>query len=119
MHDVHGAKSRSAPSRRLSLAGVILVGITIIAAGLTIWDRHEEAIASYRTGLTLGGETPKIDGSKVASFGLPGSMGERYDRVMAPYGYIVLLLLVMSGVVGRVLAPIQYWILGALFGLMR
>jgi len=62
---------------------------------------------------------PPLDGSKVASFGLPGSMGERYDRVMAPYGYIVLLLLVMSGVVGRVLAPIQYWILGALFGLMR
>src|SRR5713226_7740786 len=48
MHDVDGPKRRSAPSRRLSLAGVILVGITIIAAGLTIWDRHEEAIASYR-----------------------------------------------------------------------
>src|SRR6266699_1765173 len=52
MHDVDGPKRRSAPSRRLSLAGVILVGITIIAAGLTIWDRHEEAIASYRREIT-------------------------------------------------------------------
>jgi PAS domain S-box-containing protein len=48
MHEVDGPRRRSAPSRRLSLAGVILVGITIIAAGLTIWDRHEEAIASYQ-----------------------------------------------------------------------
>jgi hypothetical protein len=52
MHDVAGPKRRSAPSRRLSLAGVILVGITIIAAGLTIWDHREEAIASYRREIT-------------------------------------------------------------------
>ena len=30
------------------LAGIILVGITMVAAGLTIWDRHEETMASYR-----------------------------------------------------------------------
>jgi PAS domain S-box-containing protein len=41
-------KRGSAPSRRLSLAGAVLVGITLVAAGLTIWDRREEAIASYR-----------------------------------------------------------------------
>ena len=52
MHDVDGSKRRSAPSRRLSLAGIILVGITIIAAGLTIWDRREEAIASYSREIT-------------------------------------------------------------------
>src|SRR5260370_9431091 len=52
MRDVDGPKRRSAPSRRLSLAGIVLVGITIIAAGLTIWDRREEAIASYRREIT-------------------------------------------------------------------
>ncbi len=52
MHDVDGPKRRPAPSRRLSLAGVILVGVTVIAAGLTIWDRREESIASYRREIT-------------------------------------------------------------------
>ena len=52
MHDVAGPKRRSVPSRRLSLAGVLLVGVTLIAAGLTIWDRREEAIASYRREIT-------------------------------------------------------------------
>ena len=52
MHEFDGPKRRSAPSHRLSLAGVILVGVTIIAAGLTIWDRREESIASYRREIT-------------------------------------------------------------------
>ena len=52
MHEVDGPSRRSAPSRRLALAGVILVGITIIAAGLAIWDRREESIASYRREIT-------------------------------------------------------------------
>jgi PAS domain S-box-containing protein len=52
MNDPDGLKRRSAPSRRLSLAGIILIGITVIAAGLTIWDRREESIASYRREIT-------------------------------------------------------------------
>src|ERR1700693_235592 len=52
MHCLDAPKRRSAPSRRLSLAGVILVGVTLIAAGLAIWDRREEAIASYRREIT-------------------------------------------------------------------
>jgi Zn-dependent protease len=49
---------------------------------------------------------PPLDGSKVASFGLPPSMGERYDRVMGPYGFAILLILVMSGLLWRILGPI-------------
>ena len=36
---------------------------------------------------------PPLDGSKVASYGLPGDFGDRYDRVMEPYGYMILLVL--------------------------
>src|SRR5262245_35023595 len=35
---------------------------------------------------------PPLDGSKVASYGLPGPMGDRYDRVMEPYGFMILLV---------------------------
>jgi PAS domain S-box-containing protein len=52
MNDTERPKRRSVPSRRLSLAGIILVGITIVAAGLTIWDRREEAIRSYEREIT-------------------------------------------------------------------
>ena len=41
-------KRLSAPSRRLSLTGLLLIGATIVAAGLAIWDRREEAIAHSR-----------------------------------------------------------------------
>ena len=39
---------------------------------------------------------PPLDGSKVASFGLPGDLGERYDRVMEPYGFMILLVLLIT-----------------------
>ncbi|HUG54217.1 MAG TPA: site-2 protease family protein [Vicinamibacteria bacterium] len=62
---------------------------------------------------------PPLDGSKVASYGLPGSIGERYDRVMEPYGFLILMVLLMSGVLGRVLMPIRAWLVDLLFGLVR
>ena len=62
---------------------------------------------------------PPLDGSKVASYGLPGSIGERYDRVVGPYGFMILLLLMMSGLLSRALYPIQSFILGLLVALVR
>lgn len=42
------SKRPSAPSRRLTLAGIILVAIIVAAAGVATWLSHEEALASYR-----------------------------------------------------------------------
>jgi len=61
---------------------------------------------------------PPLDGSKVASFGLGGDLGDRYDRVMGPYGFVILMLLLVSGALSYVLGPIQNLILHALFGLL-
>jgi PAS domain S-box-containing protein len=52
MHHPDPPKSRSVPSRRISLAGVILVAVTVIAAGLTVADRRDDSIASYRREIT-------------------------------------------------------------------
>jgi Zn-dependent protease len=60
---------------------------------------------------------PPLDGSKVASYGLPGSLGDRYDRVMAPYGYMILLILMMTGLLGYVISPITNWVIWTLFSM--
>ena len=61
---------------------------------------------------------PPLDGSKVASFGLRGELGDKYDRVVGPYGFVILMVLLMSGALSYVLGPIQNLILRALFGLL-
>lgn len=50
---------------------------------------------------------PPLDGSKVASYGLSGDFGDRYDRVMGPYGFLLLLVLIVTGLFGYVLRPIM------------
>lgn len=62
---------------------------------------------------------PPLDGSKVASYGLPGDLGERYDRVMGPYGFVLLLLLVMTGITGYVLGPIMDWVVYLIYRLTQ
>jgi Zn-dependent protease len=61
---------------------------------------------------------PPLDGSKVASFGLRGELGDKYDRVVGPYGFVILMVLLMSGALSYALGPIQNLILRALFGLL-
>lgn len=62
---------------------------------------------------------PPLDGSKVASFGLPGDLGERYDRLIGPYGFLILMVLVMSGALGYVLDPIRNAVFGIINGFVR
>jgi Zn-dependent protease len=62
---------------------------------------------------------PPLDGSKVASFGLPGDLGERYDRLIGPYGFVILMVLLISGAFRYVLDPIQDLVFAILFGLLR
>ena len=62
---------------------------------------------------------PPLDGSKVASFGLPGDLGEHYDRIVGPYGFVILMLLLISGAFGYVVYPVQNFIVGLLYDLLR
>jgi Zn-dependent protease len=61
---------------------------------------------------------PPLDGSKVASYGLHGDLGEKYDRIMGPYGFMILMLLLMTGVLGIVMRPILNLILNLLYSLV-
>jgi Zn-dependent protease len=49
---------------------------------------------------------PPLDGSWIASWGLPRSIAVHYDRLVEPYGQWILLLLVFSGILGRLLTPL-------------
>ena len=61
---------------------------------------------------------PPLDGSKVASYGLSPRLADQYDRVMGPYGYLILLGLLVTGVLGFVIGPIRDAILMFLFRLV-
>ena len=62
---------------------------------------------------------PPLDGSKVASFGLRGDLGDRYDRAVGPYGFLILMVLLMSGALGYIVRPIESLILTVLYALVR
>jgi Zn-dependent protease len=61
---------------------------------------------------------PPLDGSKVASFGLPRSLGEVYDRVFEPLGQWLLLLLVVTGLLGYILMPLTRTVIRFLYSLI-
>lgn len=57
---------------------------------------------------------PPLDGSWIASWGLPRSLADVYDRVVEPYGQWILLLLFVTNVLGSVISPIAAAIIGVL-----
>jgi Zn-dependent protease len=58
---------------------------------------------------------PPLDGSKVASWGLPRALGQRYDAVMEPYGMWILLILFATGALGLLLSPFVRSLTGFLY----
>jgi Zn-dependent protease len=60
---------------------------------------------------------PPLDGSHIVEWGLPDGIGHRYMAAIAPYGSIILLALVVSGVLSKILSPILKLVLGLLFAM--
>ena len=94
----------------------------IVRAGLPLTERHPVVmivVAGIQMNVILAVfnlvPIPPLDGSKVASYGLPGSFGDRYDRLIEPYGYMILLLLMVTGILGYVISPITHWVILTLF----
>lgn len=61
---------------------------------------------------------PPLDGSKVASWGLPRRLGERYDRTFEPLGHWLLLLLVMTGLLSKLLGPLVVFVRDLLYRIL-
>jgi Zn-dependent protease len=62
---------------------------------------------------------PPLDGSWVASWGLPRPIGEQYDRIVEPYGQWILLALFATGALGFVLSPFVRGLSTFLFQIAR
>lgn len=61
---------------------------------------------------------PPLDGSWVLYHLLPANLAESYRRVF-PYGFIILIVLLMTGVLSRIISPIYMLIMQFLQGLLR
>lgn len=62
---------------------------------------------------------PPLDGSWIASWGLPPRLAAQYDRVMEPYGQWILLIAFVSGALAFVTRPVTTAILNFLVRLMH
>ena len=60
---------------------------------------------------------PPLDGSHVVEWALPNGMGHRYAQAIAPYGSLLLLALVVSGLLGRMLSPVLAAVLRILYAI--
>lgn len=121
----HMLVAGAGPVSNLILAAMFTaVFFVIVRAGVAVSGRHPLVmivVVGIQMNVILAIfnflPIPPLDGSKVASYGLPGSFGERYDRVMEPYGFMILLLLMITGVLSYVIAPVTQWVIHTLFRL--
>ena len=58
---------------------------------------------------------PPLDGSHVLRNFLSGGAADIYDRIIQPYGFLILIALLMSGVLSNILNPILNFVFGLLY----
>jgi Zn-dependent protease len=98
-------------------AALFLANRSEIAPGL-----HRPVFEILRTGVLMNVALavfnlvplPPLDGSWIASWGLPRRIAAIYDRIAEPYGQWILLLLFATGLLGLVTMPFINLILGFL-----
>jgi Zn-dependent protease len=115
----HMAVAAAGPLSNLLLALLFTaVFFVLVRAGLSLENEHNPLLRIPIAGIQMNVilavfnlvPIPPLDGSKVASYGLPGRVGDHYDRVLEPYGYMILLVLMLSGILGKVISPITSWV---------
>jgi Zn-dependent protease len=107
----HVLVAGAGPASNLVLAMVFTGGLFF---GLRSGARENETVmALLNTGVQMNVvlalfnlvPLPPLDGSWVASWGLPRPVAARYDRLVEPYGQWILLILFATGVLGWILGP--------------
>jgi Zn-dependent protease len=114
------------PVSNLALALVFTAALFVaVRLGVATVTAHDPVFELIKTGVLINVALavfnmvplPPLDGSWVASWGLPRSLAEPYDRVMQPYGQFILLALFVTGILSWVVSPVIVGILQLLFRL--
>jgi Zn-dependent protease len=114
----HVIVAAAGPLSNLLLGVVFTFGLFVVArSGLVALEGGDSVVLNLlATGIELNVllmlfnlvPLPPLDGSKVASWGLPRSLGERYDSVVESFGPWLLLILLVP--ISWVIAPARNWI---------
>jgi Zn-dependent protease len=121
------AVAGAGPLSNLVLAALFTAGLFVAVRTLPGPLREQPIVVLLSMGLQLNVllavfnlfPLPPLDGSHIVEWGLPGGMGHRLMRMVAPYGGYILLALVMSGALWTVLSPVHQTIVGLLYSLVR
>jgi Zn-dependent protease len=99
------------PVSNLLLAALFTVGLAFAARAEV--DGRGPVAALLMMGLAINVSLavfnliplPPLDGSWIASWGLPRELAAKYDRVVEPYGQWILLGLFITGALGFIMSP--------------
>ncbi|HLA79029.1 MAG TPA: site-2 protease family protein [Vicinamibacteria bacterium] len=112
----HVLVAGAGPASNLLLAVLFTLALLVIRSAGMAQGPHDVffVIAAVGIQMNLGlalfnlVPVPPLDGSWIVSWGLPRPIGERYDRLVEPFGPWLLLLLFIP--IGKILVPIQSWL---------
>jgi Zn-dependent protease len=110
----HVLVSGAGPTSNLALAAICILGYALMRQLGLRGELFAPLLALLKTGVILNVvlmifnliPLPPLDGSWIVSWGLPRSFSAQYERIVEPFGPWILLLLVMTGVLGRALWPV-------------
>jgi Zn-dependent protease len=103
----------------LAVVFAVLHAVMVQSIGI---DSSHPAVIVARMGIVLNVvlgifnliPIPPLDGSHIASWGLPRALGDVYERAVRPYGFMILVLLLVSGALDIVFDNVAWPIIKAL-----
>jgi Zn-dependent protease len=118
MRKGHMVVAAAGPLSNLVLAVVFTLAFWVVVRTVSVVDPSHPLLRIAVVGIQINVvlavfnlvPIPPLDGSKVASYGLSPQFSDRYDRIMEPYGYLILLALVVTGILGLFLGPVTSWL---------
>jgi Zn-dependent protease len=127
MRTGHMLVAGAGPVSNLALAAVFTLAFFLMIRADLVSSSTHPALMIIAVGIQMNVvlalfnlvPIPPLDGSKVASYGMPQSFGDKYDRIMEPYGYLILLILFATGILWRVLGPVTTFVVYTLYRLAQ